>query len=120
MKLHPRAVILCLALALGACVSDESAADAQLERTYGAIVSGDIGTVWAATKVTLARLGRRVSADERARVARTDYADAEVSVRLQPYDARRTIIRVSARRDGAEDTAVADRVALEIQRALLR
>ena len=119
---HPRAVILCLAL--GACVSDGSASvgpgGAQLEPTYGAIVGGDVGTVWVATKATLARLGRSFSADEQALIARTDYAGAEVAVRLQPYDGRRTIVRVSARRDGAEDLAVADRVQLEIQRALLR
>lgn len=106
-------------LALAACITTDEQS-AQLEHSYGSVVHGELGRVWAVTQATVAQVARQVQVDKGARRVQGQWNEANVSVQVQRKTPMETILRVSAQQNGQERPDIAERLQIAIQQALLR
>lgn len=120
MQIHPLALAGLLALPLAACTTTEESTSPYLEHSYGSVVHGELGRVWAITQATMAQVASNVQTDSADRRVRGNWNEASVSVQVQSKSAMETILRVSAQQDGVERPDIAERMQIAIQQALLR
>lgn len=112
--------LLLLTISAAACTGAPESKASDLGRHRGAVLSAPPDAVWAASRDALAPLGTvQVEGDGRTASVRT--SGGRITVRVEPYDAAatRSILRVSAESQGESRPEIADRLQLEIQRALL-
>ena len=122
MKLHIHLLVALSALALPACISEtESSAygGANRKQSYGSIVEGSLQVVWGATRQTLMSRGSDFSADNMDYQAEATISGARVTVACERFDDTRTILRISASKDGQEHVEIAEKVQIDIQRKLM-
>lgn len=107
---------------LAACVTEPAPSRGVVtEASSGVVVDVPPDRAWEGAQRTLTALGgggARIDASAR----RIDAAlhGGEVRVQVEAYDASRSILRVAARRGGAEDRALADEVLLRLLEDLRR
>lgn len=108
-------------LALAACTTtDEGGAGPRLEHSYGSVVHGELGRVWAIAQATVSQVANNVQVDNGDRRVQGQWNEANVSVQVQRKAPMETILRVSAQQDGEERPDIAERLQIAIQQALLR
>ena len=117
-------LLLCLASAavFGSCVTETQERAASGPRSRGSVIEYPPAVVWQQARKTLLQIGQRHRFDENAKSGQAFIGLGEVRVSVEPYDSAGTksILRISARANGAEAPEVAERVQLHIQQALLQ
>jgi hypothetical protein len=94
------------------CITETESSTRQAHgmRTEGAILTGDIDAIWARTRQVISSMtGAPLESRGIDRSLRTTVNGVEVTAFVEPYDATRTILHVTA-----DDDELADRIRIRV------
>ena len=122
MRLSLFATLFVVWLCVSGCISERevgSAGSFEREATSGVIVSSGLEATWSAAKSVLAQMSTRpIVAREDSKIVEASYAGADLRVRIQAYDSKKSIVRVKAERGGVAVPELADEILVRLSQAL--